>query len=375
MKVAKQQSTPTKRMLHTCKLLAVLLLFAFSAAVVLEDGVEEPTTASRSASAPEHLAHLPAQKMALRNAMSATRVVERDADVEFDELLEEDLKVLRAGGTTMGASVEDALGKKLGEVSIPSPKERMLVHNGKMSISTPKEKGQSTASQIEDILTNAGGYVENKSSRKDTYSIRPHKSGTRLILEMTMRIPSSEFHSFISKIEDTVGPDRVSNLSFRSEDVTDSFVDATSRAATLKASLEAMQMLLSKADKIKDAMEVQRELNRITQDYESQKSMAANLQKQSSLSTLRLELAEEQEKTAVDDEPTHNETIFSGRIKMFYRAIGDIIVCFTLLVDIILYGSVVAVGLAIPCTLLYALYYVCTAGKRPLLPVSLGMNR
>ncbi len=52
---------------------------------------------------------------------------------------------------------------------------------------------------------------------------------------------------------------------------------------------------------MQEVMEVQRELNRLTQEYESHKSRAESLKKQSSLSILSINLKETQERKASHD--------------------------------------------------------------------------
>jgi hypothetical protein len=63
--------------------------------------------------------------------------------------------------------------------------------------------------------------------------------------------------------------------------VTDAYVDASSRADVLQASRQALQTLLQEAKQVKEVLEIQRELNRLVEAYESQKNRAQRLQKQS----------------------------------------------------------------------------------------------
>jgi hypothetical protein len=72
----------------------------------------------------------------------------------------------------------------------------------------------------------------------------------------------------------------VSSVNINSQDVTDSYIDASARADTLDASRKALKILLGKATNVQDIMEVQRELNALTQQYESHRKRAVHLKKE-----------------------------------------------------------------------------------------------
>jgi Domain of unknown function (DUF4349) len=65
-----------------------------------------------------------------------------------------------------------------------------------------------------------------------------------------------------------------------SRDVTDEFVDAASRADVVAASRTSLLSLLKQASSLDDVFRLQREINRLTESYESHKSRANALEKQ-----------------------------------------------------------------------------------------------
>ena len=79
---------------------------------------------------------------------------------------------------------------------------------------------------------------------------------------------SDKFYIVISALQGLLGSDMVRSLSTSSHDVTDSFIDASSRAETLVVCRKAIQVLLQKAQNVQEVMEGQRELNILTQEYE-----------------------------------------------------------------------------------------------------------
>jgi hypothetical protein len=101
---------------------------------------------------------------------------------------------------------------------------------------------------------------------------------------MTVRITSGQYFETIQKIRAILQNDRVRGhvvyLNTNSRDVTDEFVDAASRADVIDASRTSLISLLKQASSLDDVFRLQREINRLTESYESHKSRANALEKQ-----------------------------------------------------------------------------------------------
>ena len=76
----------------------------------------------------------------------------------------------------------------------------------------------------------------------------------------------------------------------RVRDVTGEYVDNAARASTLEATRAQLQALMSRADLVKDVLQVQRELSSVVQQLEARKATMQRLSAQASLSTLQLTL-------------------------------------------------------------------------------------
>jgi hypothetical protein len=170
--------------------------------------------------------------------------------------------------------------------------KRMLVHEGHLSGFAWKGELNEVVDRIEDIIKDSGdGYIENKSvNTQDPYSYyRGRGSESREQEEdqplkevsMTVRVQSDRFHAVVESVRDFLGEKRIRNVRLSSRDVTEQFVDASSRADVLDASRRSMKGLLSKAATVQEVLNIQREINLLTTQYESQKQRANHLQKQS----------------------------------------------------------------------------------------------
>ncbi len=100
---------------------------------------------------------------------------------------------------------------------------------------------------IETIARGMGGYL---SSRNDT--------------QIRIRVPRARFDEALHKIE---ASGDVLHRDINAEDVTDAFVDTEARLKNARAVRDRLQALLEKAA-VKEAIEIQRELERVTAEIE-----------------------------------------------------------------------------------------------------------
>jgi hypothetical protein len=129
------------------------------------------------------------------------------------------------------------------------------------------------------------GFMENISQQSNNYygqyEYARRQSPQQHVTYLTARVPSDQFDTIMEAIQQVVGKDNVQAVDSNAHDVTDQYVDAASRADVLQASRKALQTLLDKATNVREVMDVQRELNHIVQQYESQKKRAESLKTQS----------------------------------------------------------------------------------------------
>ena len=98
-----------------------------------------------------------------------------------------------------------------------------------------------------------------------------------------IRIPARRFEAALDKIE---GFGDVIRRQIEALDVTEEFRDQTIRLRNLEAVRARLETLLNKADKVKDALEVQRELARVTGQIEQIKGRLRFLEDRIAYSTI-----------------------------------------------------------------------------------------
>ncbi len=118
---------------------------------------------------------------------------------------------------------------------------------------------------VERAAHDAGGYL---SSRQDT--------------EIVVRVPRDHFDDVIAKIE-KLGD--VTHRDIKAQDVTDEFVDVAARLKNAYAMRDRLTDLLSRAAS-KDALDIEKELGRVTEDIERMEGRLKLLRDQIAFSTI-----------------------------------------------------------------------------------------
>lgn len=126
-----------------------------------------------------------------------------------------------------------------------APSKQMLVYTADFTLSVYQvEPG---LERVQALATELGGYL---ASRNDH--------------EIVIRVPRDRFSTALAEIE-KVG--EVVHRDVRAIDVTDEFVDTASRLQNAKKMRDRLQELLTRAQ-VKDALEIEKELGRITEQIE-----------------------------------------------------------------------------------------------------------
>lgn len=249
---------------------------------------------------------------------------------------------------TMGRDVLKALDESMKQIPEHDKVDRMLVHNGYLSLQAWKGELQTMSDTVEMLITKENrGYVESRSSSNQGWN----DDDKRLVMDMQFRVQSQFFHETIASIQKLVGHDMVVSVNVNSRDVTDSYIDATSRADTLAASMKALKTLLERADNVQEIMMVQRELNSLTQQYESQRTRAIHLAKEADYSSLSVHWEEKI--------PRINVIVKWRPSRAFLLAWDHMLTFGALVSDTVIYSLVWVVPLAVA----YFVFYSCLKKK------------
>ncbi len=128
----------------------------------------------------------------------------------------------------------------------PDVQERMVVRNGTVSLVV--KNVSTTADAIYSLVARSNGFIGSSSL---------YKNGTALIGTLTLRIPVKNFDAVVAEIK-TMG--ELVNENFQGVDVTAQYVDLDSNLRNLRATEEQLLLIMKKATRISDVLEVQNQL-------------------------------------------------------------------------------------------------------------------
>ena len=214
-----------------------------------------------------------------------------DAAMEEPQMMRTSMKSARysrgAPGSSLGGEILDVETKPFD----PNSVKTMLVRTGTLRIETDSDVDKvanAATSQVEV----AGGFVE---SRQDNGGYLDGDIRRGQNVRLTLRIPVEKYASLLQDFRKSIGgltkSTDVEETTDRVRDVTGEYVDNAARASTLEATRAQLQALMSRADLVKDVLQVQRELSSVVQQLEARKATMQRLSAQASLSTLQLTLS------------------------------------------------------------------------------------
>ena len=194
---------------------------------------------------------------------------DRDGDGIPDAKDEVDMRVAQAGGGSTPKVVTDA-----------PHGTSMLIYTATLHLAVFQVTQQMNA--VEKIGRDNGGYL---SVRNDT--------------QITIRIPRGKFDDALRTIE-KLGD--VVHRSVTAQDVTDEYVDMEIRLKNARAIRDRLQALLEKAQ-IKEAIEIQKELGKVTEEIERIEGRLKLLKDKIAFSTITVSFQ------PVDSQPVRDATI------------------------------------------------------------------
>jgi hypothetical protein len=160
-----------------------------------------------------------------------------------------------------------------------SPKiEAKIIKTGRLRFLT-SNLNESTLT-ITTALQKYKGSVDNDNSGKDY--------NEAVFRNLTIRIPNVHFDAFIAEVSKGVRFFDVKEIT--ATNVTEEFVDISARLKAKKALEERYLQLLSKANKISEILEIEKELAAIREEIEAKEGQLKYLQSQVSMSTVSIEM-------------------------------------------------------------------------------------
>ncbi|MFD2942216.1 DUF4349 domain-containing protein [Flavobacterium notoginsengisoli] len=137
---------------------------------------------------------------------------------------------------------------------------------------------ENSFSQIQKAVANSKARIINDSEGKDFAT---------LFRNLTIKVPSQNFDRFINDVSKGVSYFEVKNIS--AEDVTEQFIDLTSRLKTKKKLEERYLEILKKANKVSEILEIEEQISTIREEIEAKEGQLKYLESRVSESTITIE--------------------------------------------------------------------------------------
>lgn len=144
--------------------------------------------------------------------------------------------------------------------------DRIIVYTARFHLSTVDVEAALSSARA--LCTDAGGYMDALTSDS-----------------ITMRVPAERFSSVVDEIR-KLG--QVLSREVNALDVTDEYVDLQLRLRNAEATRDRLLAILEKAQTVKETLEVERELSRVREEIERIKGRLAQLDRQTTFSTITI---------------------------------------------------------------------------------------
>jgi len=119
---------------------------------------------------------------------------------------------------------------------------------------------QATYNRVSEAVRRFGGYEFSKSeSQRNNFTY----------IDITVKLPPETLSEFEQSLRSAEGENAFRHYNMYSDDITSSYYDVASRLDSMKAALMQYHALISKANTIKDMLEIQREITALQADIDS----------------------------------------------------------------------------------------------------------
>ncbi|MHC4444280.1 MAG: DUF4349 domain-containing protein [Planctomycetota bacterium] len=151
--------------------------------------------------------------------------------------------------------------------------ERVLIYNAQLEISVSNI--EASLAKVQQIAKENNGYLQSMSSNS-----------------ITIRIPAKKFFDILEQSKQF---GQILNKKIDVQDVTEKFIDLKLRLENAQALHKRLLTLLEKAQKVKDMLEVEKELNRVGEEIERIKGQLTRMEKQIRFSTIIIQFVQASE--------------------------------------------------------------------------------
>ena len=227
------------------------------------------------------------------NALEATNSPEPAPSGPYKAWLNHNKRALEARQAYVQRQEQDQLSSSLevsrpaappeagGELTAPEPSGPMVVQTASLSI-VAKNYDEANAA-VQKLVAARGGYIEKLDAKA--------QSGDSRSLSVALRVPAKELDGLLADLR-RLG--HVEEESKSNEEVSAEYVDLQARLKVAQATERRLVELLgTRAGRLEDVLDVERELARVRSEVESMQGQSALMLHRVSYATVQVELSEE----------------------------------------------------------------------------------
>jgi hypothetical protein len=159
-----------------------------------------------------------------------------------------------------------------------TPLDRAVISTGQISVSS-RSISKARAEVIQ-LVASYNGTIADEQTDSD-------RTGRAIESTLTLRVPTSSFAEAMNSLA-RIG--KVEHQTRKSEDVTTKVLDNEARVRAAERAIRQIELLLGRADALRDIIAIESDLARRQADLDSLKSQQAWLEDQTSLSTINVHL-------------------------------------------------------------------------------------
>lgn len=185
--------------------------------------------------------------------------------------------------------VEEEMIAVSGTNSVPAPPAdtRKLIAKGNVEIKVKPENVDSIYDNINALIKKHNGYKSSEKQNEFRYSV-------------SASIPSASFEDFTDALNKVGG--KMSDKSINVQDVTDTYTDLISEIKSKEAALEQYRVLLKRANKISEIIEIQTKIDYIQNDIDVMNGRRINIDRKVAYSVVDIDLIIVKKEMAKDDD-------------------------------------------------------------------------
>jgi hypothetical protein len=154
---------------------------------------------------------------------------------------------------------------------------KKIIKDGRISIKT--NDIAAAKSSIDQLARKFNAFYDNEELQNDDRSTS---------YDLKLRIPAENFENVLAAIEN--GGNEITGKSIHSRDVTSEYIDIETRINSKREYLKRYKELLTKANTVKDILEIQESIRSLQEDLESREKQLKYLSNQISFSTLEINI-------------------------------------------------------------------------------------